>query len=225
MNDQTYEQPPRYSQLDTPPPHPRQRQKNHKPRDKPREYQNRYRSMPNRLEELRTQLDNVYALMAISGKKGRQQVVFGEGAFAELLRFLELVPAEKATEMIYRLSPTVPAIMIAEVFNVLIWSAEGKGGIDLEAIAEWFYASQARKIEIALQVDIFPSNSMEESLRILEEIARKHPRLRELCAALRLEVNHRLEEEESWSRYRRETFEMPKEMTGSILKMIENIKR
>lgn len=162
--------------------------------------------------------------MAITGRRGRQQVVFGEGAFAELLTFIEMVPADKAIDLIFRLSPTIPAMLVAEIFNVLLWSADGKSSIDLEEIAEWFYANQARKVEIALQVDIFPSNSMEESLRVLEEIDRKFPSLRHLAAALRVEVNNRLAEEESWAKYRRDTFEMPKEMTGSILGIIKDIK-
>ncbi|OAV43776.1 hypothetical protein A3850_004365 [Lewinella sp. 4G2] len=163
--------------------------------------------------------------MALTGRRSRQQVVFGEGAFALLLEFLEMVPAEKATDIIFRLSPQRPAIMIAELFNVLIWSADGKDGIDLEGIAEWFYSGQPRKVEIALQVDIFPSNSMQESQRIIEEIEQKFPHLRYLCEALRAEVDHRLAEEESWAKYRRDTFEMPKEMTGSIMEIIERIKK
>lgn len=162
--------------------------------------------------------------MAVTGRRGRQQVVFGEGAFAELLAFVEMVPADKAIDLLYRLSPTAPAMMVAELFNVLLWSADAKSTIGLEEIAEWFYESQSRKVEIALQVDIFPSNSMEESLRILEEIDKRFPHLRALAAALRVEVNNRLAEEESWAKYRRDTFEMPKEMTGSIMGIIRDIK-
>ncbi len=162
--------------------------------------------------------------MAVTGSGRRRRVVFGEGAFAELLEFLALVPADRAVAAIYRLSPDAPTIMVAELFNVLLWSAEKGEGIDLDALTEWFYSGVARKIEIALQIDIFPSNSMEESERILDEIDRRFPALSHLCADLRTEVSHRKEEEESWARYRRETFEMPKEMTGSILEIIRDIK-
>lgn len=182
--------------------------------------------MASKLQALKDQLALVFQHMGISGRRGRRQVVFGEEAFGALLGFLELAPKDqtKVTDLIFRLSLDQPAVFVAEVYNVLAWSAEGTQGIDLEAIAEWFYTRQARKIEIALQVDIFPSNSMEESLRILEEIEKHFPHLRSLCKALRIEVNHRLAEEESWAKYRRDTFEMPKEMTGSILNIIKNIK-
>ena len=162
--------------------------------------------------------------MLVQGPVGYQQVAFGENAFNELLTFLAMVPEEKITQLIYRLSDGVLAIKVAELYNVLCWSAENRGGIDLEEIQEWFYSGKARLIEIALQVDIFPSNSMEESQRILEVIEQKFRHLRHLVESVRQEVNHRLAEEESWAKYRRDTFEMPKEMTPSIMGIIKNIK-
>ena len=181
--------------------------------------------MPTRPQALRTQLDQVYARMATTGRRGHQQVVFGEGAFEELLTFIAMSPEDKVTELIYRLSSDVAPLLVAGVYNVLVWSANGDGGIDLEEIAEWFYSNNSRKIEIALQVDIFPSNSMQESQRILEDIQRRFPQLRRLCRALKVEVDNRLAEEESWAKYRRDTFEMPQEMTGSILNIIRDIKQ
>ncbi|MFT5998575.1 MAG: hypothetical protein ACI81P_001028 [Neolewinella sp.] len=162
--------------------------------------------------------------MLIEGRPGYEQVSFRENTFEELLTFLAMVPVEGITELIYRLSDGVPAIKIAELYNVLCWSAEKRGGIALEEIQEWFYGKQARRIEIALQVDIFPSNSMQECQRILTEIEQKHRHLKSLCRAVGKEVNHRLAEEESWSKYRRDTFEMPKEMTPSIMGIIKGIK-
>lgn len=172
----------------------------------------------------RTQLHKVYERMIMEGQPGYEQVAFGENAFEELVTFLAMVPADKVTELIIRLSEGIPAVKVAELYNVLVWSAENRGGIDLEEIQEWFYSKQARRVEIALQVDIFPSNSMQESQRILEEIAKKFPRFKRLCGRLRKEVDHRLAEEESWSKYRRDTFEMPKEMTPGIIDAIKKIK-
>lgn len=162
--------------------------------------------------------------MVLEGRPGYQQVAFGENAFAELLDFLAMVPEDKVTEFVYRLSDDVEVIKIAALYNVLVWSAENRGGVDVEEIQEWFYGKQPRRIAVALQVDIFPSNSMQESQRILEEIARKFPALKRLCTELRREVDNRLAEEEAWSKYRRDTFEMPKEMTPDIMGMIKKIK-
>ncbi len=172
----------------------------------------------------KAQLQQVYDRMIIEGQPGYQKVAFTENAFDELLTFLAMVPVKGITELIYRLSDGVPVIKVADLYNVLVWSAENRGGIDLEAIQEWFYSKQPRRIAIALQVDIFPSNSMQESQRILEEISKKHPQLKQLCSQLRKEVDHRLAEEEAWAKYRRDTFEMPKEMTPDIMQMIKNIK-
>ena len=180
--------------------------------------------MPTRAQALKQQLDLVYDRIGIKKRRGEEQVVFGEGAFGELLKFIEMVPEHNLVGVIFRLSPQTRPLLIAAVFNILLWSADGRGSLDLEAIAEWFYSGQAKKIEIALQVDIFPSNSMEESKRILAEIERKFPHLSDLCQELLVEVNNRLAEEESWAKYRRDTFEMPQEMTGSIMGMIRKIK-
>ena len=163
--------------------------------------------------------------MIIEGKPGYEQIAFSENTFEALLTFLAMVPAKGVTELIFRLSDGVPVIKLAELYNVLVWSAENRGGIDLEAIQEWFYSKQPRRIEIALQVDIFPSNSMQESQRILEEISKKFLHLKHLCDALLREVDHRLAEEEAWAKYRRDTFEMPKEMTPDIMQMIREIKK
>lgn len=175
--------------------------------------------------EVRAQLHRVYDLMKVEGRHGYEQVAFGETAFTELLTFLAMVPeTAEVTEIIFRLSDSIPALKIAELYNVLVWSAEERGGIKLELIQEWFYGKQPRRIEVALQVDIFPSNSMQESQRILEEIEKKFPRLKYLCRLARREVDQRLAEEEAWSKYRRDTFEMPKEMTPSIMARIKEIK-
>lgn len=163
--------------------------------------------------------------MQVQGRPGYEQVAFGEKAFDELLTFLAMVPEVGITKLIYRLSQGIPALKVAELYNVLCWSAENRGGIDLEEIQEWFYTGNARQIEIALQVDIFPSNSMQESQRILEVIVRKHRHLNHLVDAVRREVDHRLAEEESWAEYRRQTFEMPKEMTPAIMNIIRGIKQ
>lgn len=162
--------------------------------------------------------------MILQGQPGYEQVAFSEKAFDELLSFLAMVPAKEITELVFRLSDGAPVIKVAALYNVLVWSVENRGGIDLEAIQEWFYSKQARRIEIALQVDIFPNSSMQESQRILEEVSKGYPHLKSLCAALQTEVDHRLAEEEAWSKYRRDTFEMPKEMTPDIMQMIRKIK-
>ncbi len=101
---------------------------------------------------------------------------------------------------------------------------ENRGGSALEESQEGFYSKQPRRVEVALQVDIFPSNSMQEAQRILEEIEKKHRHLKHLCVALRREVDHRLAEEENWAKYRRDTFAMPKEVTPSIMGIIKDIK-
>ena len=111
--------------------------------------------------------------MAIEGQPGYEQIAFGEKAIGELLTFMGMVPEKGVTELIFRLSEGIPIIKIAELYNVLVWSAENRGGIELELIQEWFYSTQPRRIAVALQVDIFPSNSMQESQRILEEISKK----------------------------------------------------
>lgn len=176
-------------------------------------------------QEARAQLTLVYEQMHVDGHPGYEKVAFGESAFNDLLTFLAMTPDGDRTELIYRLSESIETVKVAALYNVLMWSAENKAGVDPDTLQEWFYRRERRRVEIALQADIFPSNSMEESQRILDEIAKRFRPLRGYVRRLRREVDHRLAEEEAWSQYRRDTFEMPKEMTPSILGIIENIKR
>ena len=177
-----------------------------------------------RSDAARRQLATVYALMYIEGKPGYEQVSFDERMFSELSDLLELLPATGTTEVIFRLSEGVPAMKVAELYNVLIWSADSRGTIDAEEIQAWFYTKQRRRIEIAAQVDLFPSNSMDESERVIKMLMASFPDLDYLLYPLHKEIKAQIKEEKAWSDYRRETFEMPKEMTPDIMKIIKNIK-
>jgi hypothetical protein len=180
--------------------------------------------MPHPLPTIRHKLARVYDLMLIDGQPGYEEVSFAESMFSELSDLLDLFPDEGVTELIYRLSEGVPALRVAELYNVLIWSADARGTIDPEEIQEWFYTKQRRRIEIAARVDLFPSNSMDESERIVTELLRRYPDLDYLLNPILDAVAAQIKEEKAWSDYRRDTFEMPKEMTPSILEIIKDIK-
>ncbi|WP_116126204.1 hypothetical protein [Lewinella sp. IMCC34183] len=172
----------------------------------------------------RQQLAVIYNLMNIEGKPGYEQVSFDERMFAQLSDLLDLLPAAGVTELLFRLSEGVPALKVAELYNILIWSADARGAIDAEELQEWFYSKQRRRIEIAAQVDLFPSNSMDESERVVQDLMKQFPDLHHLLRPLQKEIKAQVKEERAWSDYRRDTFEMPKEMTPDILKIIKDIK-
>jgi hypothetical protein len=65
---------------------------------------------------------------------------------------------------------------------------------------------------------------MDESERIVTELLRRYPDLDYLLNPILDAVAAQIQEEKAWSDYRRETFEMPKEMTPSILEIIKDIK-
>ena len=162
--------------------------------------------------------------MHLRGQPGSEEIVFGEQMFHRLAELLDLLPDEGVTELLLRLSEGVPSLQLAELYNVLIWSADARGVVDPEEIQEWFYGKSRRRIEVASQVDLFPSNSMDESERVIEELLRRFPDLDHLLRPLQLEVAAQVKEERAWSDYRKETFEMPREMTPGIMKIIEGIK-
>ncbi|MBB4078936.1 hypothetical protein GGR28_001553 [Lewinella aquimaris] len=180
--------------------------------------------MSQSLSAVRHQLAIVYDLMYVEGQPGYEQVSLAETMFTELTELLELLPGEGVTELLYRLSEGVPAIKVAELYNVLIWSADARGTIDAEEVQQWFYTKQRRRIEIAAQVDLFPSNSMDECERVIALLRKRFPDLEHLLRPLLKEVKAQIKEEKAWSDYRRDTFEMPKEMTPDIMKIIRGIK-
>ena len=83
--------------------------------------------MPNALTAARQQLARVYELMYVEGKPGYEQISFAESTFSELASLLELLPGDAGAELLVRLSDGVPALKVAELFNVLIWSADARG--------------------------------------------------------------------------------------------------
>ncbi|WP_116107183.1 hypothetical protein [Lewinella sp. IMCC34191] len=180
--------------------------------------------MSRSLPATRQQLARVYDLMYITGKPGYEEVTLAEEMFSTLSDLLDLLPEEGATELLFRLSEGVPALKVAELYNILIWSADARGTIDAEEIQEWFYSKQRRRIEIACQVDLFPSNSMDESERVVKMLLDKYPEIDYLLYPLAKEIKAHLKEEKAWSDYRRDTFEMPKELTPDIMKIIQGIK-
>ena len=167
----------------------------------------------------------MYERIYVAGRPGQRQAAFAEDAFEHIAYLLDLLPEENATELIVRLSDGVDDLKVAELYNVLIWSADARGLIDPEEIQQWFYGKQRRRVAIAAQVDIFPSNSMDECERILEILNEQFPDLDYLLRPLAVEVANRQREEKAWSDYRKETFEMPKEMTPSIMNIIKDIKQ
>lgn len=173
---------------------------------------------------IRQQLAKIYDLMYVEGQAGYEQIAYDERLFGELSALLDLLPNEGLTELLYRLSEGVPVLKVAELYNILIWSADARGTVDPEELQGWFYRRERRRVEVVARIDLFPSNSMDESERILAVLQKRFPDLDYLLAPLASEVAHRKAEEEAWSKYRRETFEMPKEVTPSILQIIENIK-
>ncbi|PPK87429.1 hypothetical protein CLV84_0370 [Neolewinella xylanilytica] len=180
--------------------------------------------MPRSLAAARQQLARVYDLMYIEGKPGYEQVTFAEEMFTALSELRDSLPEEGVTELLFRLSDGIPPMKVAELYNVLIWSADARGTIDAEEVQEWFYSKQRRRIEIACQVDLFPSNSMDESERVIKLLLDKYPDLDYLLRPLAKEVKAQIKEEKAWSDYRRDTFEMPKELTPDIMKIIDGIK-
>ncbi|CAH1001217.1 hypothetical protein LEM8419_02116 [Neolewinella maritima] len=180
--------------------------------------------MSRSLTAAREQLALVYRLMYIEGQPGYQQVAFADTMFTVLSDLLDLLPEEGVTELLFRMSDGVEAIKVAELYNVLIWSADARGVVNGEEIQEWFYTKQRRRIEVVTQVDLFPSNSMDESERVIAGLRKQFPDLDYLLKPLAKEVKAQIKEEKAWSDYRRETFEMPKEMTPGILNIIKDIK-
>lgn len=148
----------------------------------------------------------------------------GEEVFNDVGRFLDLVAGRELSELLYRLSADQPAAKVAELYNLLMWSADERVVLDAEKLQEWFYTRERRRIEIACQLDLFPSNSMDESERVVGELREKMPDLEYLLGPLLKEIKKQLKEEQAWADYRRETFEMPKEMTPGILRIIQGIK-
>ena len=105
---------------------------------------------------------------------------FGEAGLAE--RLYEAIPREQ------------PWQDVADLFGILIWSTSDNGRALPRTTEHWLRdASDARQVQIALHLDVYPFLDRETMEQVLGEVPAKFPEVAERCREL-IESRRRLPE-------------------------------
>ncbi len=90
-----------------------------------------------------------------------------------------------ANRLFEEIPQTVAEGLVAELFNLLAWQTSDNGSAMTREVETWLREGQdARKITIALSLDVYPFSNAHEMYQVLSKIAATAPELAERCQAL-----------------------------------------
>ncbi|KAB0550533.1 hypothetical protein F7R01_04795 [Pseudomonas argentinensis] len=90
-----------------------------------------------------------------------------------------------ANRMFEEIPQTVAEGLVADLFNLLAWQTKDNGSAMTREVETWLREGQdARKITIALSLDVYPFINAHEMHQVLSKIAAATPELAEKCQAL-----------------------------------------
>lgn len=108
-------------------------------------------------------------------------------AVQELLT--EYLPEELADQLVVDIPPNVPWEVAADILGILIWSTSDNGALIMRGAERWLVeANNARLVQIALGLDIYPFETNDEMRRVLANVAHLLP---EVAAECELVINRR----------------------------------
>jgi hypothetical protein len=107
-------------------------------------------------------------------------------SFELVNQVVETYGESNLAEILYtQASPEYPWEVIADLFCLLIWSTSDNGKTLTETTQRWLLAGQdINKIKIALHLDIYPFEELEQMEQVLSKIARLYPELAARCDEL-----------------------------------------
>lgn len=92
----------------------------------------------------------------------------------------------KLASLLYReIDKSIDWNVIADLFNILIWSTSDNGSQLIRETNKWLIeAEDIRKIKIALNLDVYPFKEQDKMERVLNDIKSKYPNLAGKCNSL-----------------------------------------
>jgi hypothetical protein len=90
-----------------------------------------------------------------------------------------------ANRLFEEIPQTVAEGLVADLFNLLAWQTNDNGSAITREVETWLREGQdARKITIALSLDVYPFPDAHQMYQVLSKIAAAIPELAERCQAL-----------------------------------------
>ncbi|MDB5997197.1 MAG: hypothetical protein JWP42_4333 [Pseudomonas sp.] len=80
---------------------------------------------------------------------------------------------------------SISFLLVAKLFDLLAWQTDDNGSAMTRAIEHWLVEGKnLRKVQIALNLDVYPFLDESEMYRVLSCVAEAHPQVSERCRQL-----------------------------------------
>ncbi|MGE7955929.1 hypothetical protein ACQKQA_04880 [Pseudomonas sp. NPDC089530] len=80
---------------------------------------------------------------------------------------------------------SVPFLLVVKLFDLLAWQTDDNGSAMTRTIERWLVeGTSLRKVQIALNLDVYPFLDECEMCRVLSDIAELHPQVADKCQQL-----------------------------------------
>jgi hypothetical protein len=80
---------------------------------------------------------------------------------------------------------SIPFLLVAKLFNLLAWQTDDNGSAMTRTIERWLAeGTDLRKIQIALNLDVYPFLDKREMYQVLSRVAEAHPQVADKCQQL-----------------------------------------
>ncbi|RON43512.1 hypothetical protein BK666_20790 [Pseudomonas frederiksbergensis] len=101
---------------------------------------------------------------------------------AVLTEFGEL---DLADRLFANIPDSIPFTLVSKLFNLLAWQTDDNGSAMTRAIERWLVeGTNLRKVQIALNLDVYPFSDEREMYRVLSRVAEAYPQVSEKCQQL-----------------------------------------
>ncbi len=97
----------------------------------------------------------------------------------------EYPPEELADVLIDDIPIAIPWEVVADILGILIWSTEDNGSSIMRTAEKWLLEAQdLRRIQVALNLDVYPFKTNDQMQRVLTEVVQRFPEVDLISRAL-----------------------------------------
>ncbi|MDQ0653786.1 hypothetical protein [Pseudomonas cedrina] len=98
---------------------------------------------------------------------------------------LELGEQNLADRLFADIPDSISFMQVARLFDVLAWQTDDNGSAMTRTVERWLIeGTNLRKIQIALNLDVYPFPDEHEMYRVLSDVAISHPHMADKCQQL-----------------------------------------
>ncbi|NWA25528.1 hypothetical protein HX866_11535 [Pseudomonas gingeri] len=98
---------------------------------------------------------------------------------------IEFGESDLADRLFIHIPESVPFLLVAKLFDFLAWQTEDNGAVMTRTVERWLVEGRnTRKVQIALNLEVFPFLDEHQMYRVLSQVAVTIPKVAERCKEL-----------------------------------------